>query len=65
MPQAPGYLQAMFKDDADAWRHLSNFYDDHGVIRPKIAGTVPTEKQIDAIDYLWLEWDYAYEGDAP
>lgn len=61
MPQAPEYLRAMFEDDSDAWRHLSNFYDDRGLIRPKIAGTTPTDKQAHAIDYLILEWDYGYE----
>ena len=64
MPQAPEYLRAMFSDDADAWGHLSNFYDDRGMIRPKITGALPTEKQAYAIDYLCLEWDYGYEDPA-
>jgi hypothetical protein len=55
----------MFSDDADAWRYLPNFYDDRGIIRPKIAGTEPTEKQGHAIDYLCLEWDYGYESQLP
>lgn len=61
MPQAPSYLQSMFEDDAAAWRYLPNFYDDRGMIRPKIAGTTPVAKQVHAIDYLCLEWDYGYE----
>jgi hypothetical protein len=65
MPQAPNHLRAMFSDDADAWRYLPNFYDDRGIIRPKIAGTEPTEKQGHAIDYLCLEWDYGYESQLP
>jgi hypothetical protein len=61
MPQGPAHLHAMFGDDSTAWTYLSNFYDDRGIIRPKIAGTQPTEKQFQAIDYLCLEWDYGYE----
>jgi hypothetical protein len=65
MPQAPDALRALFDHDGEAWLVLhENFTDTRGVIRPK-AGHVVTVAEAAAIDYLVLEWDYAYEAAAP
>lgn len=61
MPQAPQHLRDLFPDDRVAWFLLKrNFTDTRGVIRPN-AGHKPTEAELLAVDYLCLEWDYAYE----
>jgi hypothetical protein len=62
MPQAPDYLRAKFADDSAAWDVLANNYIDlRGHISPKL-GYTPVGGDMDAILYLVLEWDYAYEG---
>jgi hypothetical protein len=63
MPQASEALRAKFPgDDAEALEVLvANFTEDRGVFRPKIKGYQPTQREAEALDYLWLEWDYAYE----
>lgn len=61
MPQAPDYLRAKFAHDGEAWAALGdNFTDTRGLIRPK-PGHKPTDREFDAIDYLVMEWDYAWE----
>lgn len=63
MPQAPDALRALFANDGEAWEVLrENFTDTSGVIRPK-PGHAPTVAECAAIDYLVLEWDYAWEPD--
>ena len=60
MPQAPNELRAKFEDDRVAWDVLKdNFIDHRGLIKPK-PGYVPNDRDFEAIDYLVLEWDYAY-----
>lgn len=62
MPQAPDRLRTKFADDGTALRVIAvNFVDKKGVISPKVKGYKPTKREQDAIDYLWLEWDYAYD----
>lgn len=66
MPQAPEVLRKNWHygdepGDQKASAHLKpNFTRRDGVIRPK-AGYEPTAKDMDAITYLVLEWDYAYD----
>ena len=63
MPQAPKKLQDKFPDyDREALEVLRiNFIVARGgIIRPKKDGYAPTDRENDAIDYLFLEWDYAY-----
>ncbi len=64
MPQAPEYLREEFDDDRSAFAVIEkNYVDDKGfVIRPKVEGYKPTALEKRALDYLWLEWDYAFEG---
>lgn len=62
MPQAPDHLRALYAHDGEAWEVLGdNFTDDRGVIRPK-PGHKVTVAEASAIDYLVLEWDYAWEN---
>lgn len=64
MPQSPPELRAKFPDgDLEALRVLKeNFViDQSGVIHPRAWGYEPTSRENEAIDYLWLEWDYGYE----
>lgn len=64
MPQAPEALRELFVDDSQAWEVLgSNFTDDRGVIRPK-PGHQVTVGEAAALDYLVLEWDYAFEANS-
>ena len=65
MPQAPDELREKFPDgDGEAWEVLeANFVDNRGLISPKQKGYTPTDRENEAIDYLWLEWDYAYTPD--
>ena len=62
MPQAPNRLRAKFPGhDSEALEVIQeNFTEDSGRIRPKVAGYKPTKRESDALDYLWLEWDYSY-----
>jgi hypothetical protein len=62
MPQAPQYLREMFDGDAAAYKVLAaNFSISRGgVIYPNDPTYIPTEAESNAIDYLWLEWDYCY-----
>ena len=63
MPQATDELRAKFPGwDSEALAVLdANFtVSSGGVIRPKALGYQPTEREDDAIDYLFQEWDYGY-----
>jgi hypothetical protein len=62
-PQASGELRAKFPGSIEqAYDVLrDNFTDTKGVIRPKVDGYKPTKRESDAIDYLFLEWDFCYE----
>lgn len=65
MPSAPPDLQDKFPGyDKEALNVIAkNYTVDKGfVIRPKTAGYEPTERENDALNYLWLEWDFAFEG---
>ena len=64
MPQAPEYLREEFDDDQAAWKVLNEHYREAkgGLIVPRVAGYKATEQENRALDYLWLEWDYGFEG---
>jgi hypothetical protein len=64
MPQAPTYLQEEFEDDSVALKTIENNYEvgKGFVIRPRIVGYKGTDLENRALDYLWLEWDFAFEG---
>jgi hypothetical protein len=66
MPQAPDELRAQFADDTSALEVIkANFSIARGgVIYPKSPGRPATEREMAAVDYLALEWDYGYQ-DAP
>lgn len=63
MPQAPQWLRDKFPgDDAEALEILeANFTEKAGVFRKKDPNYQPTEREFEAIDYLFQEWDYGYE----
>jgi len=63
MPQATPELRKKFPGyDAEALNVLrQNFTNDRGLIRRKDKNYKPTRREFDAIDYLFQEWDYAYE----
>lgn len=67
MPQASEELRAKFPgDDAEAWDVLKeNFNDTAGVIYPKVEGYKPTEREDDALDYMFYEWDYGFDFKKP
>lgn len=64
MPQATDELRAKFPGwDAEAMEVLEkNFIcSKGGVYRKKDPNYEPTQREWDAIDYMWQEWDYGYE----
>lgn len=64
MPQATPELAAKFPGgDTEALQVIkANFVVPRGfVIHPKVKGYKPTEREDDAIDYLFHEWDYGYD----
>lgn len=63
MPSASDELRAKFPGwDQEALAVLEeHFIDDAGLIRPKVYGYVPTDREREAIDYLFYEWDYGYD----
>jgi hypothetical protein len=62
MPQASPELRAEFEDDGVAWAILQgNFLEEAGCIYPAVPGYKPNEKENRAIQYLFEEWDYAYD----
>jgi len=67
MPQATQELRDKFPGhDAEAFEVLkANFNDHAGIIYPKVKGYQPTERESDAIDYLFHEWDYGYMLEDP
>lgn len=62
MPQATPELAAKFPgDDQEALEVLeANFIERAGVFCKKDPKYQPTEREWDAIDYLFHEWDYGY-----
>ena len=64
MPSGPPELQEEFGDDSKAFQVISeNYIVVRGfVISPKVVGYKPTPLENRALDYLWLEWDYAFKG---
>lgn len=64
MPQGPVYLHKMFGTDGVALRALDkNFNVNRGsLITPKDPDYTPNHYENMALDYLFLEWDYVYEG---
>lgn len=64
MPQASSELRAKFPNgDTEALDVIEvNFTESKGLITPKVAGYIPTDRESDAIDYLFQEWDYGYES---
>lgn len=62
MPQAPDYLRKQFADDGEALDAIRvGYYVDKGfIIRPRYKGYEPSERENNALDYLWLEWDYGF-----
>ena len=64
MPQATQELRDKFPgDDKEALKVIEdNFIVHKGfVIRPKVKDYKPTQREDDALDYLFHEWDYGYE----
>ena len=60
MPTGPERLRAKFSTPEAALAVLGDRYTCRkGLIRPTVAGRAETAEEKDAIDYLWLEWDYA------
>lgn len=68
MPSAPEWLCEKFPGgDAEALGILdANFtVRRDGLIHPQVTGYKPTRREGEAIDYLFMEWDYAYGVAAP
>ena len=64
MPQGPTHLHEMWQDDGKAMRFLEgNGYgiSSKGFIVPG-PNPLKSDEAISAIQYLCLEWDYAFEG---
>lgn len=62
MPQGPADLHHKWGDCSNALAQLGDrFTNTAGVIRPK-DGTIPTDEDLSAINYLFLEWDFGYES---
>lgn len=64
MPSAPSYLQEMFEDDSSALDVIEENFNvsKGGLITRKNPAYIPSEREEHALDYLFLEWDYACEG---
>lgn len=59
MPTAPDHLRVKFDGPESALAILAaRFTCRNGIVRPKAAGTVETSEERDALDYLFLEWDF-------
>lgn len=68
MPSAPTWLCDLFPgDDEEALKVLErNFVVPRGfIIHPKVAGYKPTQRENEAIDYMFMEWDYGYTPEVP
>lgn len=62
MPSGPAHLHLRFGDDWTAWMYLKRrgFTHSRFIVKPPFRGYKITKGESDAIDYLWLEWDWAY-----
>lgn len=63
MPSAPPELAAKFpRGDEQAFEIIDANFNTRrdGMIEPKVVGYKPTPEEDEALDYLWLEWDYGY-----
>ena len=62
MPSGPAHLHARFVNDSVAWDYLRRrgFKHKRFVISPPYRQYQLTKGESDAIDYLWMEWDWAY-----
>jgi hypothetical protein len=51
-----------FESDSEAEHFLKDrgFKFNRGVIRPPTKGHIESIEESEALDYLWLEWDYTY-----
>lgn len=65
MPQASPELRAKFPgSDAEAMAVLEkNFMQSKGIFRKKEPNYQPTQREWDAIDYMFQEWDYGYDAE--
>jgi hypothetical protein len=63
MPQATNELRAKFPGyDSEAMEVLEkNFTHSRGVYRKKDPSYQPTEREWDAIYYMFQEWDFGYD----
>ena len=64
MPSGPPELHARFGNDSTALELLEKAgytHDKSFTIRPP-AGHKPTKDEMDAINYLVLEWDWGYDA---
>lgn len=62
MPQGPSHLHEKFGEPHVALAVLlsTRFSLSGGVISPRVQDMVVSDEEGDAIDYLVMEWDYAY-----
>ena len=61
MPSGPAHLHARWQHDGNALKQLEgNFTVDGGWIKPIRGSYKPTMRDLSAIAYLVMEWDYAY-----
>lgn len=62
MPSGPAHLHERYVDDSVAWTYLRRrgFTQTRFVVAPPYRGYKLTKGESDAIDYLWMEWDWAY-----
>ena len=67
MPSATPELQAKFPGcDREAFEVLKKNYNEKaGVFYPKVVDYKATEREDDALDYMFHEWDYGYEPTEP
>lgn len=67
MPQAPQYLRDEFEDDSEALHLLeANFVVDRsGMFRQRDPHYLATAKEVRALEYLILEWDYGFHAGTP
>lgn len=59
MPQANDELRARWTDDKALELLKDNFTWPNGGFLPKQIGYEATDEEESAMDYMWLEWDYA------
>lgn len=61
MPSGPAELHKKWGDDGAAWAYLAErgFKHDRGIIA-KVDRPLMDDEQ-SAIDYLFMEWDWAYQ----